>query len=819
MHTGRGGGHAARAVIVGLDCVTGLQSARILAARGVPVIGVAADKSHFCARTRVVERVIQAPTAEPALVDALCALGPSLGEKAVLFPCTDASVLTIARHRDRLAPWYHVALPPTGLLTALMDKVEFIGVAAEAGVPAPATHILRERADAERAARELPFPAVLKPALKTPRWEANSPRKVHRVASGDELLRLYDTYAPLASVLVAQQWIDGGDDTLYSCNCYYDRDARPVCSFVARKIRQWPPGTGTSSLGEEVRNDTVRDLTLRLFDHVGFRGLGYLEVKRHPRTGEHFVIEANPGRPTGRSAIAEAGGVELLYTMYCETLQLPLPAGLEQRYGGAKWIYWRQDIRSAFHYYRRGELSLREWAASWRGRKASAVFSWSDPWPALADIPALVRESLARLGAARRRHVATVEAEDPAPPPERAPVPAAPTVHISPARHEVAEYDLHGVLGVRLLDAGPAEMRAVEQQIGAMRGRLARDPDVTVRFVERLPTEGMRYVEVNRSGYTEQGFLIRANGTAPAWALVPFDTLGAPSEFICERGARTVPLLKAALRLAALQRGFVPFHASAFEWEGRGVIVTGWTHGGKTSALLAFSEHGARYVGDELVLIPAVGGTMFGMPAALRISDAQFRQLRHVRDRRSLSRRLVMRALRETQRLTAPAAPVAPSLRRPLGYVHAAAREAEARARTPLPLDRLFPEGQPLAADPRTLFLMTSHASDEITVTPMSSEEIAARMAHSLRAESLGLMGHYLAFRFAFPDRRNPAIESMHLLERRLLTQALQGMRAFVVRHPYPAPLRPLFEAMHPFCGPPPLQPLQPGVRLEASLR
>ena len=382
---GLDGGRAA-AVVVGLDCVTGLQSARILARRGVPVIGVAADTTHFCTHTRVVRGLVDAPTSGPGLIEALRALGPALGSKAVLFPCTDASVLTIARQREQLEPWYHVVLPDTAVLGSLMDKVQFLEVAERCGVPVPATRVLRERADAERAADELPFPCILKPALKTPVWEEHSPAKVHRADTPGELLRLYDAYARFAPLLIAQQWIDGGDDTLFSCNCYYDRDARPVCSFVARKLRQWPPRTGTSSLGEEVRNDTVRDITLRMFDQVGFRGLGYLEVKRDPRTGAHFAIEANPGRPTGRSAIAEAGGVELLYAMYAETLGLPLPAGLEQRYSGAKWIYLRQDIRSAFYYWRRGELSLRDWASSMRGRKVDAVLSWSDPGPFLADI-------------------------------------------------------------------------------------------------------------------------------------------------------------------------------------------------------------------------------------------------------------------------------------------------------------------------------------------------------------------------------------------------------------------------------------------------
>lgn len=396
------------AVVVGLDCVTGLQSARILARRGVPVIGVAADTAHFCTRTRMVRGLVSAPTSGPGLIEALRVLGPSLGRKAVLFPCTDASVLTLARDRERLERWYHVVLPETALLGSLMDKVQFLEVAERCGVPVPATRVLRERADVERAAGELPFPCILKPALKTPVWEEHSPAKVHRADTPAELLRLYDEYARFAPLLIAQQWIDGGDDTLYSCNCYYDRDARPVCSFVARKLRQWPPRTGTSSLGEEVRNDTVRDITLRMFDEVGFRGLGYLEVKRDPRTGKHFAIEANPGRPTGRSAIAEAGGVELLYAMYCETLGLPMPAGLEQRYVGAKWVYLRQDIRSAFYYWRRGELTLRDWVSSLRGKKVDAVLSWSDPGPFLADVGSLAMTMArrARLGNPRARGTA-----------------------------------------------------------------------------------------------------------------------------------------------------------------------------------------------------------------------------------------------------------------------------------------------------------------------------------------------------------------------------------------------------------------------------
>lgn len=78
--------------------------------------------------------------------------------------------------------------------------------------------------------------------------------------------------------------------------------------------------------------------------------------------------------------------MELLYTMYCDTLGWDLPANLGQRYQRVKWIHLHYDFRSALHYWRRGELTLGEWWQSWRGRKTYAVFSWSDPGPFIGDV-------------------------------------------------------------------------------------------------------------------------------------------------------------------------------------------------------------------------------------------------------------------------------------------------------------------------------------------------------------------------------------------------------------------------------------------------
>ena len=267
-----------------------------------------------------------------------------------------------------------------------MNKVSFYSYAAEHNLPIPKTFFIESQQEAERAARELNYPCVLKPRDSAARkWEDETIHKAFKLNSGVELIATYEHYRCYTDCFVVQEWIEGDDSNLYSCNCYFDADSQPLATFVARKIRQWPPETGVSCLGEEVRNDTVLEETLRLFRTVKYRGLGYLEMKRDVRTGKYFIVEPNIGRPTGRSSIAEAGGVELMYTAYCDALGMPLPENRIQTYQGVKWIHLRKDLQSAFQYWRRGELTVSQWWKSIRGKKAYAVASWRDPRPFISD--------------------------------------------------------------------------------------------------------------------------------------------------------------------------------------------------------------------------------------------------------------------------------------------------------------------------------------------------------------------------------------------------------------------------------------------------
>ena len=130
-HRSRG---APPAIVIGLDDITGIQTARILAERGVRVIGIAANPTDPACRTRSCERVVIADTASTALIDALEAL-ETAGERGVLIPCTDRAVRLISRHRERLEPAYTVTLPDHRTVETLIDKAAFSEFADREGFP------------------------------------------------------------------------------------------------------------------------------------------------------------------------------------------------------------------------------------------------------------------------------------------------------------------------------------------------------------------------------------------------------------------------------------------------------------------------------------------------------------------------------------------------------------------------------------------------------------------------------------------------------------------------------------------------------------
>jgi hypothetical protein len=363
------------------------------------------------------------------------------------------------------------------------------------------------------------------------------------------------------------------------------------------------------------------------------------------------------------------------------------------------------------------------------------------------------------------------------------------------------DYDVHGLVGVRLLGAGPRETAAVDRQLGPSRRSLEREPDITVRFVDRLELHGpVRLIGLHDAGYTDDAFLVlRSKHKAQARVRFDVSRLGDRCEIVCERGLPAVPLLVATINLTALTRGALPLHASAFEVGGRGIVTTGWSKGGKTEAMLTFVSRGARFVGDEWVYVEGDGTRVHGLPEPIRLWDWHLAQLPEVRAKTGTAAVARLRGLRA-------AADAGTALARRRGgrgkvgtWATRGANLVKGQLHVDAPPERLFgAEALALSSSFDRLFLVTSADGPATVAEPVDPSKLAARMAASLRHEREPLMALYEKFRFAFPDRRNEALEAAPAREEELLGRVFAGKPAWEVRHPYPVDFAALHAAMAP---------------------
>ena len=365
------------------------------------------------------------------------------------------------------------------------------------------------------------------------------------------------------------------------------------------------------------------------------------------------------------------------------------------------------------------------------------------------------------------------------------------------------DFDVHGLIAIRLLGASARDARTVGDQLGMKPSGPGREPDLTIRFVERLDvTPPVRSIGVDDAAFTEDAFLVlRARHKPRTPVQIPFEKLGGPCEIVCESGSPEVPLLIDILNLMMLEKGVVPIHASAFEYRGVGVLAAGWSQGGKTEALLGAMDDGARFVADDWVYVTPDGQRMLGMTEPVQIWDWHLRQLPAYRARVGRKARLRLGAIRAMCSIGGSLLPKRSPRSAPGKLLARAVALMQRQLQVDVPPEKLF--GQDLGSRSASfdrLLLVVSHQSPETTVCPIDPQEVARRMAFSLQQERSSLMSYYRKFRFAFPDKENPRIERADELHAAMLAKALAGKPAYAIYHPYPMQISELIGAIEPLC-------------------
>ena len=359
------------------------------------------------------------------------------------------------------------------------------------------------------------------------------------------------------------------------------------------------------------------------------------------------------------------------------------------------------------------------------------------------------------------------------------------------------DFDLHGLAGIRLVDASTADARAVERQLGPLAKPLDREPDITIRFVDQaVEPSRLRYLGARDVGWTDDGFYVLKSRKTPIVARLPMADVGGRCEILCEHGLPAVPFLIAILNLTVLANGALPLHAAAFELDRVGTLITGWSNGGKTELLMAAAAAGARYIGDEWVYLTP-DGRMYGIPEPIRLWDWHLKQLPAISAGLGVGDRTKLRAIPAVARLER----AMPARVRRSGPGRAARRAMpilEDQLRVDVPPETLFGAVGDLSGRLDRILFVVSAAAPETTLEPIDPLAVAERMVASLMYERREFLALWQQARFAQPGLRNEHIETFEDRQRELLQAVLSGRPACLVTHPYPVDIHGLVEAVRP---------------------
>jgi predicted ATP-grasp superfamily ATP-dependent carboligase len=267
-------------------------------------------------------------------------------------------------------------------------------LAKKLGVPTPEASFPQSRSEVLSFLERTEFPVMLK-AIDDRSLRKRGCRTKAIVHNRKELIANYDAMEDIDEPnLMLQQYIPGGEDTVWMFNGYFDRNSDCLMGIAGKKLRQCPIYTGPTSLGICLVNQTVEDTTkafMRALEYKGILDIGY---RYDARDGLYKVLDINPRIGSTFRLFVADNGMDVARALYLDLTGQGVNAG--SAIEGRKWIVEDFDLISCCGYAVDRNLGFREWIHSYRGIQESACFSWDDPLPALSMSLSDLREFISR---------------------------------------------------------------------------------------------------------------------------------------------------------------------------------------------------------------------------------------------------------------------------------------------------------------------------------------------------------------------------------------------------------------------------------------
>jgi D-aspartate ligase len=328
--------------------------------------------------------VIAPPTEGERAVADLERIGAAHAQRPVLFYGTDDMLLLISRNRERLSKHFLFRMPDAELIEGVVDKNRFQELCEASHLPVPPALACDASTPAEQVLETVGLPCAFKPSshigwLRSRASTDKKPRKALIARTREELFELHEEIKAYADSFVAQRYVVGGEDHIYSYHAYLDEGSMPLGEFAGKKIRTYPMEAGVSTYLELVKDPEVIRVGREASMALGLVGPVKFDFKRDADNGRLYLFEVN-ARFTLWCYLGARCGVNLPRIAYADLVgqDVPLP---EDYATGVRWLSFGNDLRAYLRDYGPHGLSVKDWLRSYRGQKVYDVFSWDDPMP------------------------------------------------------------------------------------------------------------------------------------------------------------------------------------------------------------------------------------------------------------------------------------------------------------------------------------------------------------------------------------------------------------------------------------------------------
>lgn len=331
--------------------------------------------SRYCQKKFLFD--VDAASSE-ASVQYLLDVAKKIGRPSFLIHTTDGGASWLADNADALSKGFIFPRLSRELVLSLASKEEMYFLAKKCGIPTPEACFPLSLGDVEEYAKDAVFPVVLKEIFR-----GGSPRTGKRMfiaRTKEDLLRLYRFCEdPLRPNFMLQEYIPGGDDSIWMFNGYFDENSDCLFGVTGRKIRQSPVHTGVTSLGVCLRNPVVDELTKGFMKSIGYKGILDIGYRFDARDGKYKVLDVNPRIGSTFRLFVGTNGLDVARAEYLDLTGQPVPSSSVEE--GRKWFVEDRDFVSSVRYHYEKSLTFRQWLASFRGVQESAWFARDDLSP------------------------------------------------------------------------------------------------------------------------------------------------------------------------------------------------------------------------------------------------------------------------------------------------------------------------------------------------------------------------------------------------------------------------------------------------------